>query len=150
MQAIKQMDPANPLALCPQHPTILIKSGDRIGAWLAGGIPARLERGSAADTHIPFNQRRSLSKLRLAITVVLASRSAWSSVMLTDEFSGRFNLVSRLPQYLIRAMLVGAQHVTIGWTSAMLQRGAAVLCVKGGVVTVPKVFVVSYETEIHD
>ena len=65
----------------------------------------------------------SLSKLVEATTVVHARRSSWSRVTDTDEFNGRFSFVSRLPQYLMRAMFVGALHVT----DAIAARGGACL-----------------------
>ena len=68
----------------------------------------------------------SLSKLVEATTVVHARRSSWSRVTDTDEFNGRFSFVSRLPQYLMRAMFVGALHVT----DAIAARGG--VCVWSG------------------
>ena len=63
-------------------------------------------------TYVPFSHRRSAVKSLLATTVVMALRSSWFRVTLTLLLMGRFSVVSRLPQYLIVAIFVGAVRVT--------------------------------------
>ena len=46
-------------------------------------------------------------------TVVTARKSAWSRVTETEELIGVFMTASALPQYLIQAMFVGAETVTM-------------------------------------
>jgi hypothetical protein len=63
------------------------------------------------DTHLPFSHSLSFSKAALATTVVMAFRSSWFMVTDTDELIGVLARTSRLPQYLMHAMLLGAVWV---------------------------------------
>lgn len=62
---------------------------------------------------LPLSHIRSRSKLGLTATVVVAERWSGSRVMLMLSLIGRINASSRLPQYLITAMLVGDLAVAI-------------------------------------
>jgi hypothetical protein len=63
------------------------------------------------STYTPFSHRRSVAKSGLAVTVVIALRSSWFIVTDTLELIGRLRETSRLPQYLMTAMLDGAEWV---------------------------------------
>ena len=66
---------------------------------------------SAGFSSFPFNHKRSCSNKLEAATVVTVLKSSISSVLLTEELIGRFSEASRLPQYFIQAMFVGAYEV---------------------------------------
>lgn len=73
-------------------------------------------------THFPFSHNLSFSNDALATMVVIAFRSSWFMVTDTDELMGVFARTSRLPQYLMQAMLLGAVCVadTFGYAAAAI------------------------------
>eukprot|EP00052_Salpingoeca_macrocollata_P026332 m.244104 g.244104 ORF g.244104 m.244104 type:complete len:521 (-) comp22557_c1_seq6:84-1646(-) len=64
------------------------------------------------SSSFPLRKIWSWACSSLAVIVVLACSSAWSSVPLSDELIGRISFSSRLPQYLMTAMFTGAVQVT--------------------------------------
>lgn len=56
--------------------------------------------------------------------VVVDLRSSWSRVTLNEELVGRMSFVSRLPQYLMTAMLTGALQVA----SSIVEGGDGLVC----------------------
>jgi len=59
----------------------------------------------------PLSQNRSVLKSELARIEVLDARWSCDSVADREELAGSSSVVSRLPQYLMTAMLIGAEQV---------------------------------------
>ena len=67
----------------------------------------------AFSSSVPLSQSRSEEKDLDAEAVVTARRSHWSRVTETEELMGVFSWILALPQYLMQAMLVGAETVAM-------------------------------------
>ena len=69
-------------------------------------------KGGVGVATFPLSHRRSSVNDGLTATVVVAARWSGFRVTLKLELSGKMRSSSRLPQYFITAMLLGARPVT--------------------------------------